>query len=532
MRADGSADTTAGAPGPTVEPITRVRGELRLVPRAVWALVGLQLALLAVYSVLMPTYRAPDEPQNLDIVFAATSLTAFSGEHREMSPMVVGSYPYALFDMEDRKEPVPPTPALPRGDRPAFAELADARTRTGAPNQQWQHPPLYPATMGAALTVLGALVPPVTNAAFDQTVGLARLLNALMVAPLPLLAYLTARRLGSRHTTALAAAVVPVTVPQLTHIGAAVNHDNLLILLTGLVTVLVAGVLRGDGSRRTALTLGVLAGLALLTKGFGLAVPVWVGGIYLLAGVRYGVRVGVRGAMALGVAGAIGSWWWLRNLAVHGVLQPTGVHLPDPPPGFVADGGGWLGWMGEALAWRFWGNFGWFQAPLPGWAPAAAATLAAVTFVVAFGWRRAGDPGRGDLLAMVFPSAAIAGIVAYGGWRYYVATAHPIGVQGRYLFSGLVGLAAVSSTGLTALPDRAARWAPVGVLGAAVVLHGVAAHTILRAVWGAGELVTWSLAVRAVGAWAPWPVWVQAAGLLALVGGLGTAAVTLVRAVR
>lgn len=525
----------------------RWRGQLRTVPLVVWALTGLQLAVLIGYSTLMPVYRAPDEPQNVDIVMAARGFTQSTVEHRSMDPAVLRSYPFAGFSHTFRRAPVDPSPPAARGTRPTFGDLAGAAGTAGTagaasaadtagaagveapPNQQWQHPPLYPATVGAALTAVTALYPPAGAWAFDQTVGFARAMSFMAIAPLPLLSFLVARRLTANTSVALTAAVVPLTIPQLAHIGAAVNHDSLVTLLVGLVTVAVAFVVRGDDSVRTAGAVGALSGLALLTKGFALFLPAWLAGAYLLAAVRWRrARFLAAGAGAVALAVLLGGWWWVRNLAVHGTLQPTGVPLPSPDAGFVPDLAGWTRGFGEVMAVRFWGNLGWYQARLPGWVVALATATALAGVAASFRWRRPGGPGRPDLAVMAFPAVAIGAIVVYGGWGYYTQTGLALGLQGRYLYPGLVGLAVLAGAGLGTLPVRVGRWAPLAVLAAAVALHATTVATVLADVYQAGTGISLGRAAGAVAAWSPWPAGVLAVNLVAVAGLLAGSAWLLV----
>lgn len=510
-----------------------LRAELGSVPFAVWALAGLQLAVLLCYSALVPVYRAPDEPQNFDIALAATDVQGFTGHHDKMSARVLRSYPFASFAMDARRRPVPPVPPAARGARPSFADLAAPAGTSQTRNQQWQHPPLHPVVLGTALTVVTNLYPPAYDWAFDQTVGFARAVNALLVAPLPLFAFLTARRLRADRTAALAAATFPLTIPQLAHIGSAVSHDNLLVLLVGLITVAVAFVLRGDASLRTAAALGTLGGLALLTKGFALFLLAWLAGVYALAVVRWRRRAFLSaGALTAVLTSVVGAWWWLRNVDVHGTVQPTGVGLPTPDADFVPDFGWWSSWFADVVPARFWGHMGWYQASLPAWVPDAATGLVLAAVLLALIRRRAGGPARLDLLAMAFPTLAIGGIVAYGGWAYYTETSFALGLQGRYLFPGLAGLAVLVGAGLAALPARVARWAPPGLLVAAAGMHGMGVHAILRDMYGAGTAFPWGVAGAVVAAWSPWPGWLQATTLGALAALAVTAMTFLVRDAR
>ena len=78
------------------------------------------------------------------------------------------------------------------------------------------------------------LVPGFDDRSFVTQVGVLRLLSAALLLPLPLLAAAAARRLGAGPPVAIAAALLPLGVPQLAHVGASLNNDVLLVLLGAL----------------------------------------------------------------------------------------------------------------------------------------------------------------------------------------------------------------------------------------------------------------------------------------------------------
>lgn len=68
--------------------------------------------------------------------------------------------------------------------------------------------------------------------------------------------------------------------------------------------------------------------------------------------------------MAVGLA--VGGWWWVQNLLVHGTLQPDGLGLRTTDPGVQTRTFG--DYLPEALTrfgGSFWGVFGWLEVPLP-----------------------------------------------------------------------------------------------------------------------------------------------------------------------
>jgi 4-amino-4-deoxy-L-arabinose transferase-like glycosyltransferase len=448
------------------------------------------------WAALVPAFRPPDEPQHVDLIrFVRQSWTYPDYDQRDLSNEVVAATNIVRFadgsrHLEAREAPM-------RRSRPSFAELTDG-SATDAVNQMPQHPPLYYSLMAATSSLIHAVIG--HGHSFDVELAVLRLLNALLVLPLPLIAYLIAREVTSSGS-AVTAALFPLAIPQLHHIGAAVNNDNLLVLLLSLVTLGAVRIGASRASRRAPALYGALAGLALLTKAFGIVAP---------ALLVTAVIVGRRGrvwqaalvptAVTAGTAFAIGGWWWVRNLVASGRLQPGVRLLPPAPLGFDADPVWFLQRFGAWMPWRYWGWFGWFDTRLP-FAIVLVASLAVLAVVVVALWRPPPTTTRQVLGLLLLPTAALFGIVLVIGYRGYLNTGDTPALQGRYLFGGAVGLGAVVAAG-------AARWRerPVAVtaLVASAIMQLSAANCVGRTYWGPVD-GTALAQMRAAVAWSPWP---------------------------
>lgn len=497
------------------------------VPRVVWLLAAANLLLLSTWTILMPTYKAPDEPGHVDLVLMLRSEQGWPGPFdRHVSDQVTRSMVAAGYSHDDdpfgpAHRPLPAGEAPPRDARPTFDELG-----TGEPtvyeNQLTHHPPLYYVLGAVPLTVATTLLPAAYEWSHDQVVGALRLYSALLLAPLPLLAFAATRPLlparPGGHPAAVAAAVVPLGIPTLTHLGGAVNNDNLLILLVGLLTVLLVRAATGDTSVRTAVWVGAIGGAALLTKGFALAIVPWIGAAYLLAAVR------VRRLTALGpgvlagvVAALVGGWWYLRNLAVFGTVQPTSVRAPEPPPEFVPDASVWASFFLQRMAQRYWASFGWDERHLQWWMVWTATAVVAVGLLLALAARRRGDPwSRADIGVLLVPTAALLAIVGWGAWTWYADAGTADGIQGRYLYPGVTGVAVAFALGWNALLRRWTRLLPLVLLAAAVALQAVAFRTVLVYFWGPFGHENVLLSAQAMSVWAPWPLRLQVPLIAAL----------------
>lgn len=514
------APATPDAEGPPSQPLS----PRSAVPRAVWLVVALHLALLLGYSVMSPIFRAPDEYVHVDLMrqLAATGdypaydevfVSAPIIAARDTSPAYVADAPAVGVD-----------DAVPPAERPSFEDLGP-EVATDVVNQMPQHPPLYYG-LGAAVLRAGEAVAPGWPWSFDRTVALLRLVDVALVAAVPLLAWATARRFGCPPRAALTAGVLVLAVPQFTHIGAVVNNDVLLMALAAGMFLLAARILTGDLTRRTAVVTGIVTGLALLTKGFALVLAPWIVGAYLLApdaAARRGLVV-ARLAWVVGLATAVGGWWWVRNLVVYQRVQP-GLRLRDvvadvePSPVFFVTR------FVARLSRSFWGDFGWFEVALPALAVTIATVVLVGAVVTAF--------ARGRVLAvrvrlayLLFPAAALSILVAGNAYRAYLKTGTPFASQGRYLFPGLVGLVVVAAVGLDQLRRRPQPWLPVLALAGALVMQALAVVAIMGRYWegpGVGDRI------RAMLAFSPWPPVLVFVGAVVT---MGLAAWTLVEVVR
>jgi 4-amino-4-deoxy-L-arabinose transferase-like glycosyltransferase len=358
--------------------------------------------------------------------------------------------------------------AAPRS-RSAWPSYADrGGDDPGArPNQLVQHPPTFYYLMGAALHLL----PDYADRPYIDVYLFLRLLNVLLLAPLTLLIYAAAKRLLGAGPAASASAVAVLAIPQVARNGASVENDNLLVLLLAALTVMTIYVLTGDTSKRTALGIGVLGALALLTKGLALFLPLYLAVVYTYALWRYGRRAVSPTLIALAVAGLPSGWWWLRNIVVFGVIQPEGNQIVQnglgPPRTTWADTGlQFAEHFVRRMNYRFWLDAH-IWAP-PTWVECFDGILAVVLVVglVAGLATARGRPSLGPLRALIVlvPATCQLGIITLGAWHSWQSTLFPSGQQGRYIYGGLLGLLIVACSGLARLLGKRAHLLPVALL--------------------------------------------------------------------
>ncbi|GAB3172790.1 hypothetical protein GCM10027059_42790 [Myceligenerans halotolerans] len=411
---------------------------------------------------LTPAFRAPDEVQHLN----STLRLAYGGGwpapgEALISPGVDAARDEAAIDTDvpgrylDRPEKgqyveVPP---IPDGDRTVIGpgNALAAGVPPGTDTSTWdvekidqmtQHPPLYYAVAAGWLHLTGAV-----EARWDHQVLALRLLDVLLLSPLPLLAAGAARLVTGSRTAALVAASFPLLLPQLGHIMGSVTNDALVVLTGACAAYLCARVVTGDLRWTTAVLLGGVVGIGLLTKVMAaFTVPVVVVA-YLLAGSHVlGKRRLALAGLALSVAFAVGGWWWLRNLMEFGAVQPVGIPERFEP---VEDRGLWyfVSTTVQHLTWSFFGSFGLLDVRVSDGVYWTGAVTVAVLCLVAL----ARVPRRRALLILLLQPALLWCAVIANAWSGFAETGWVVAVQGRYMFGAIVGLTVGAASGVWAL---------------------------------------------------------------------------------
>jgi len=161
----------------------------------------------------------------------------------------------------------------------------------------------------------------------------------------------------------LGSAALNAFIPQFLFISSVANNDNLATMLSSLILILMVRLIKGKGSPRSSLLLGLLLGLGVLTKMSLLTfIPTALVVIVLLAR-RLGLRQGAKVSGALFIPFLmISGPWFLRNQTLYG--DPLGwaqvIRLNAPWLGplsaaewldFFSDlyRSFWLSWIGIEL---------------------------------------------------------------------------------------------------------------------------------------------------------------------------------------
>jgi len=225
-------------------------------------------------------------------------------------------------------------------------------------------------------------------------VHLIRFLSVLMGTAAVYLTYLIVREvLPDQPELALGAAAIHAFTPMYVFISGSVNNDNLVVVLCNLALLMLLRLARQrTWTTRQALAhylvLGVVLGLAVLTKTSALALTVLTALIVVVRAVRRrsqcpepveGWREFLMGGLATLVPLlAISGWWFLRNLWLYGDLTGFDVFFVILGTRDVEADLAQLWRERYSFAAGYWGNFGGLNVPMPAWAYSVLNTLAVV----------------------------------------------------------------------------------------------------------------------------------------------------------
>jgi len=326
----------------------------------------------------------------------------------------------------------------------------------------------------------------------DATLGihLVRWLSLLMGAGAVLCVYGATRELfPRRRAVAVGATALVAFNPMFLFISGSVHDDALANLVAAATLYVTAKVLVHGPTARRVIALGLLMGLAVLTKFTCLPVLPTVGFALLWRLLADRGRIGWReaarfGGIMIGLALLVSGWWFVRNQILYG--DPTSLVREAEVWGTRENAPDLLAALGELgfLYDSAWGAFGYGQISMPAWTYWLVRLLGLVALggLVLF-WirRRSGKvPWERSLSALLILSTAplVVFLVVFARM-----TVNAVANFGRYLFVTLTILASLCALGLNEwLAFRARTWLAAGL---AVAMLALAIFALVGVLWPA-----------------------------------------------
>lgn len=315
-------------------------------------------------------------------------------------------------------------------------------------------PPLYYALAAGVYHLTN-------NLPLKQQLDAVRGLSIIFGAALIVLAWRFVRLLlREEPALALASAAFVAFVPMHINVTAAVDNDTLGDALLAAVVVLLVQWLQFGQSRRGSVALGVLVGLAALTKITTLVAFPLVALAAALHWLQHRKSVGVgRDLRSLVIvystALVVWGWWVIRNIVTYGLADPLALGInqkvvAQPLTGPLNQAA--VARFGSITFDSFWAQFGWMGIPVPQVYPAL--TLLCLLALLGLGAAlvRALRNGLTDEVRQKAPvmvlAAAWPGLVFLADAQYNLTF---IQAQGRYLFPAIGGFGLFFMLGLSRL---------------------------------------------------------------------------------
>lgn len=206
--------------------------------------------------------------------------------------------------------------------------------------------------------------------------------------------WLTAQlALPSSPRLQIATLLLVAVIPQFVYVSASFSNDNMVIVLGAVTAYFIARTVDRYSNGNTISTeqwiaLGTLLGLAALSKlsGLGLcilsAVSVWGVAIY-----HRDWWLPWRALLPIAIPFLlVAGWWYWRNFTLYG--DWLGANYLLEINGRRSDQLTWPSFWAEfrGLRYSFWGLFGWFNVPLPGWVYQVFDAFTAMALLGLGGW--------------------------------------------------------------------------------------------------------------------------------------------------
>jgi 4-amino-4-deoxy-L-arabinose transferase-like glycosyltransferase len=337
-------------------------------------------------------------------------------------------------------------------------------------------------------------------------VHLVRWVSLAMGAGTLLFVYATAKELLPHRPALWAAAAALVAFnPMFLFISASVHDDALANLVAAAILTVTARVVVHGPTMRRAVGLGVLLGLAILTKLTCLLIAPTVALALLGRPSADGLRDRLRDALRFGgiivlLALLIGGWWLVRNQLLYGEPTSMGRQVeawggPREDAPNLAAAVRELGFLHDSS----WGVFGYGQIPMPGWTYALYRLLglAALGGLLLLWVRRRRGRG-GESLAfssghlplmgsLILLSAPVTTFLVVFARMTFIDTAD----FGRYLFVSLGFLAPLYALGIGQwVRDTRDKWLSLGLAGGMAALAVFALIQVLHPAYADPEMVS------------------------------------------
>lgn len=439
------------------------------VPRFTYLIAILYVALASVYAIVTPVFEKPDENWHFAFV---------------MHVVEKGELPYQSLPTRnhyaEQQGSQPPLYYLTLAGLLKATHQDDLMTgfvRLNVRNSQFgQHTSLWPDNENVFVHGRCANECAKTERAVYIGRGLSILLGLIALCA----AAWTVQLIFPDHPALLLIFVGSIAFnPQFLHISSSVSNDPMTFATVNLAFLVGFWWLKNPNSYQRVLVMGVMVGLAALSKPSGLSVGVIAGLLLLWAG-RLNWQTRLKQLLLFGsIFFVVSGWWYINNLIQYGELtgverhvEITGVRAPEAS--FEQIKTEWRG-VGDS----YWASFGWGNLNIRSSIPYDTARILQAVLAILFAltlfvrWRSWNIEQRWLIVLSVVQFVLVGALLA----RWMRMTVAPLG---RLMYPAMIPISLMIALGwLNVMPQRLRGVISLGVTSLWAVVPIVLAVTLI-----------------------------------------------------
>lgn len=313
--------------------------------------------------------------------------------------------------------------------------LKEPNESTSKVDNMVQHPPLYYYFSAFILKIFSPFAE-----RWDHAIFIMRLVSSLLVATSIIFISKTIINVGLSPKLALVGSTSVLAIPMLLMQSGYVNNDNLLIFATSACFYF----LTKKWSNKLhlfhpAVFAGLFLGIALLTKGFALLLIPFVFFLSIHANQKQNKKNWLIILIPQLVGLIVGGWWWIRNLIFLGKIQPSIYGIAEHN-GVMSENYDLLIFISSffsRLNRTFWTRAGRIEIAIPDLISDIAGIIVLIAIVITLVFNKKRLILSVILIYLLLITAVL--FVRSNHVFYYFGVPNR-GIQGRYLFSGLIFL--------------------------------------------------------------------------------------------
>jgi 4-amino-4-deoxy-L-arabinose transferase-like glycosyltransferase len=454
-----------------------------------WAIIAI-LALTIVKGVLwsaaIPIWQAPDEPSHFSVVQFIAEFGRLPGPKDDAKVSEEVRQSAKLLDLWRI--------AFHPAERPVFSVGMEGADEAAIRDTPWKSR-ITPSNMSSTALHLPPLYYIPCAGAYRLVYGgdiLVRLyavrqISVILAVVTVWLAYRTTRLVFPTNVTMQV--TIPILVsfhPMFTFLGAVVNTDIMLIMLSSWATHLLLLVIHSGFTAKRAAVFGLVLGLGVLTKPqiWFLLVPLAVAMLLEISRRKTRMhRIFLLLVLLMAICLAVAGWSLVRNQMLNESVFYSYQPSYDPHPATTLTEFLWTyeNRLTDPLLRGYWGLFGWVDTHMPQWSYyyLRLATFTALLGIGAYAgnvWARRcfTDTHLSLLIQGAYAATLVIAFAILGFWHYRnIGGIQPS--QGRYFLAPVVSQMTLLAVGLLALvPSRWHRPAHLALQAGMILVNIVA----------------------------------------------------------